>query len=67
MVIMNRSKSETSDLNWKEGWGEGVANKRAKPLAPPLSLWEREPAEPVSGVSLIMKRSEALARNVPLF
>jgi hypothetical protein len=35
---------------WGEGWGEGVTGEaeRAKPLTPPLSLWEREQTEPAA-------------------
>jgi hypothetical protein len=40
--------------NWGEGWGEGVTGEaeRAKPLTPPLSLWEREQTEPAARESL---------------
>jgi hypothetical protein len=39
---------------WGEGWGEGVTGEteRAKPLTPPLSLWEREQTEPAARESL---------------
>ncbi len=39
---------------WGEGWGEGVTGEaeRAKPLTPPLSLWEREQTEPAAHESL---------------
>ena len=39
---------------WGEGWGEGVTGEteRAKPLTPPLSLWEREQTEPAERESL---------------
>ncbi len=39
---------------WGEGWGEGITGEteRAKPLTPPLSLWEREQTEPAARESL---------------
>ena len=37
-----------------EGWDEGITGEteRAKPLTPPISLWEREQAEPAAHESL---------------